>query len=574
KPRCCSEASDRMRCGAWVARRRAERSHVVVTNHAFVLLDPRFFQNLIADECDHLHAQAKSAASVELSLRRVRDDVDHVAAEGAASRGLLAALERELGGGFAEPSAPLAAALRSARGASGAARDALRRLERCAAIYASFAAERRRETGEDSPSSFLLFATSSASAPELLDARVALAAALSELSGACETIPSLLPGDAIPGAKRFATRFQQSAMDLAETAEEVEAWLPVRNGALAFDPSSFHDLETDGPRGHAIGRRTLLLPNEWLGRRYFPGLQSVVLVSASNWLRRGFDLARAYLGLDLLEEGSEERPPRAVATYRSPPTFDYSRVLLAVPSDVPQARFGDAESRAPFDRYLVDFLRFLVERTRGRTLALLTNLQQCRSVGRALAPFFRERRIPFLWQGMEGRAKEELPRLFRSADGGLLMGVDTFWYGVDFPGDLLEFLVVAKLPFGSLDRYMRAQRAALGQSEHHRRIYLPEALAMFRQGCGRLMRRETDRGAVFLLDPRVLQRWRLFLDELPGRDPDLDDDRRLVEMTGPTEECVRAALAHCGRLEECRRLGLDLRFAPAAADRARSTFDE
>jgi Rad3-related DNA helicase len=60
--------------------------------------------------------------------------------------------------------------------------------------------------------------------------------------------------------------------------------------------------------------------------------------------------------------------------------------------------------------------------------------------------------------------------------------------------------VIVRLPYGVPDRYHHAQCAALGTNEQWRRIYLPRALAKFRQGFGRLMRRETDRGCVFVLD--------------------------------------------------------------------------
>ena len=127
---------------------------------------------------------------------------------------------------------------------------------------------------------------------------------------------------------------------------------------------------------------------------------------------------------------------------------------------------------------------------------------------------------------------------------------------------LVESLVIAKLPFGAPDRYTRAQEEALGASEYQRTIYLPEALSMFRQGFGRLMRRETDRGSVFVLDPRVLKRWKRFLRELPGNDPDVPEERRLGAIVGTTAECVRAALEHSGKLADCARLGLPLQFDP------------
>jgi hypothetical protein len=155
----------------------------------------------------------------------------------------------------------------------------------------------------------------------------------------------------------------------------------------------------------------------------------------------------------------------------------------------------------------------------------------------------------------------------------VLLGVDTFWYGADFPGETLEYLVIVKLPYGVPDPYHQAQCAALGEGEQRKRIYMPRALGKLRQGFGRLMRRETDRGCVFVLDGRILEpRHRSFLRELPvdsglsGSEDEewLPNTARLV--TKGTEECIHEALAHMNMLADVRRRGLDQPFeAPPGA---------
>lgn len=569
RPNCCESSADRKRCGAFTARRRAERSHLVVTNHAFVVRDPLFLRNIIIDECDHLHSQARGAASVELSFKNMRDDLEAITGNQTSggrgihgARGLLLKIEKALSQKTILEADSAGRAVAAAREASAKILTFLTRLERLGMEYIQFARDKTGETGFDSHRGFQQFATEHAGGAELKQTRSELILAMSELSGICEELAACVDAAAIPMASRYRARLHGAATDLTEYALDLQTWLPVVEDIFKFDPNCFYDLELDTSRGKQTltAKETILLPNRWLADHYYPPMQSMILMSASTWLQGGFELTRGYLGLDAVELGAAERDPRAVSTHRAPRTFDYSRILLAIPDDAPEVTFGNAASRASFDHYLESFLKYLAERTRGRMLVLMTNLQQCRSVARALEPHFRDRCIPFFWQGMEGRVKEELPRLFRSADGGVLMGVDTFWYGVDFPGDLLEYLVITKLPFGALDRYTKAQEASLGRPEYQQKIYLPEALAMFRQGFGRLMRRETDRGAVFLLDPRVLSRWRRFLKELPGTEGETPEHERLLQITGTTEECVREALAHCGRLEECKRLGLTLQF--------------
>ena len=172
--------------------------------------------------------------------------------------------------------------------------------------------------------------------------------------------------------------------------------------------------------------------------------------------------------------------------------------------------------------------------------------------------------------------------MFRARVDSVLLGVDTFWYGADFPGETLEYLVIVKLPYGVPDRYHFAQCAALGTGEQRRRIYLPRALAKFRQGFGRLMRRESDRGCVFVLDGRVLEpRHRFYLTELPiedryasGERGALADEPRARFVRGDSDRCIREALEHMGLTEDVRRRGLDWSFSFSGSASSDGPLDE
>jgi len=284
-------------------------------------------------------------------------------------------------------------------------------------------------------------------------------------------------------------------------------------------------------------------------------------------MKGGFDSAATYLGLARAASpaGDETRPPRRVRTFRAPEVFDYSRVRVLVPRDAPSYRDG----KQVFLEYVSRFVGHLGERTRGRMLVLFTSADDCKAVGQRLAPFFAARRVPLWHQGMPGAGKEELAELFRARIDSVLMGLDTFWYGADFPGETLEYLVLVKLPYGVPDAYHHAQCAALGDGEQRRAIYMPRALAKLRQGFGRLMRKETDRGCVFVLDGRVLEpRHRGFLHELPLADPfDLAPEGAAREaggatlVRGDTDRCLHEALAHMGMLADVAGRGLDTPFA-------------
>ncbi len=552
---CCTLASDRATCAAECAWRTAERAHVVITNHALVLARRDFFQHLVFDECEHLHDVALNAFSSSVGLRQIHDSLARLHTGGDGRRPLARVAAAAPDG--SEAAAQVGACLAAQAGA----RTALTELARQGAAFKTWRAERVHErTDADQHSLFREYALEFGDA--LLASHAALGTALGALGAGLARLQESLDG-AVPtrDAPRLRRALEILRVELEEQRAAVQQWIPRdAHGRPAFGQESFHDLETT-PGGDDVLVTRVLLPHEHLGRHYYPMLAGAVLLSATTWLRGGFESAAAYLGLARASEPApeEEREPVPVLSFRAPEAFDYARVLLAVPRDAPPV--GDKQA---YLDYAARFIGYLAERTRGRLLALFTNAEDLAAVGTRLEPFFAARRLPFWWQRMRGASKEELGQLFRSQVDSVLLGLDAFWYGADFPGATLEYLVLARLPFGVPDRYHHAQCAALGAAEQRRTIYLPRALAKFRQGFGRLMRKESDKGCVFVLDKRVLDpRHRPFLQELPVRgtlaesEPDGAGEERLARLVlGDSERCLDEALAHMGMKAETRRRGL------------------
>ena len=182
-------------------------------------------------------------------------------------------------------------------------------------------------------------------------------------------------------------------------------------------------------------------------------------------------------------------------TLRVGSPFDHARqAVLIVPSDIalPHDEHFAEEAAA----IVADVARAL----NGRTLVLFTSHAAMRGVGAQLAGL-EDSGIAVLTQGVDGSRRAILERF--AAGGSVLLGTQSFWEGVDLPGDQLRCVVIAKLPFPVPDDPL-----IQGRSERYddpfREYQLPLAALRLRQGYGRLIRTKTDRGAVVLLDRRVI----------------------------------------------------------------------
>lgn len=150
----------------------------------------------------------------------------------------------------------------------------------------------------------------------------------------------------------------------------------------------------------------------------------------------------------------------------------------------------------------------MAARLRRKMLVLFTSHEALRKVEAIVRVPLEDRGIRLLAQGVDG-GRRKLRSGFSGGGPAVLLGAASFWEGVDFPGEELEILVMARLPFlVPTDPLVeaRAQRTAEEGRDPFRDFHLPEALIRFRQGFGRLIRRRTDRGIFVVADPRILTR--------------------------------------------------------------------
>jgi Rad3-related DNA helicase len=227
--------------------------------------------------------------------------------------------------------------------------------------------------------------------------------------------------------------------------------------------------------------------------------RGIALVSATLYVDGDTAWFRSRIGLDACPALRIESP------------FDYATQCRTLRTSA----LG-AASDPDFLPRAADLVAELSARTGRRTLVLLTSHRALQR----LAAELEERGCSVLAQGLHG-TRAGLARRFAATPGAILLGVDSFWEGVDFPGDALELLVIAKLPFAVPDEPLvaaRAERLRAAGEDPFAEFILPEAVLRFRQGFGRLIRSPRDRGAVVLLDPRLETReyGERFLAALPG----------------------------------------------------------
>lgn len=244
-------------------------------------------------------------------------------------------------------------------------------------------------------------------------------------------------------------------------------------------------------------------------------IPTVVMTSATLTVGDSFGYLRRRIGLDLLE------PERLEELALASP-FDFAaQALVGIPRDLP-----DPTSTA-FRQPLAAAVLRAVSLSQGGAFVLFTSFDLLKQTHASLKNDLERLGLTILRQG-EGAGRHQLLARFRKERNAVLFGTDSFWEGVDVKGDALRLVIIVRLPFQVPTEPIQQARAeritALG-GDPFREMSVPQAVLKLRQGFGRLIRSRDDRGAVLILDNRIVTKnyGKRFLKSLPAAAQVIDD---------------------------------------------------
>jgi ATP-dependent DNA helicase DinG len=239
------------------------------------------------------------------------------------------------------------------------------------------------------------------------------------------------------------------------------------------------------------------LLQETMFKKSFP----VVLTSATLTVNKKFDYYRGRVGF---MNGPEMR-------LDSP--FNSNQVRVYLPREMPEPNHKD------YARALIEQIPRFISITQGKAFVLFTSYQMLRYCADNLQDFFDSNEINLFIQGGELNRSAMLKEFKRDINS-VIFGTASFWTGVDVPGEALSNVIVTKFPFAvPTHPLIQARGERLEEEKHNSFMHysLPEAVLKFRQGVGRLIRSQNDRGIIAILDRRATSKryGRYFIDSLP-----------------------------------------------------------
>ncbi len=474
-------------CPFYSIRAQAQHSHVIIVNHALLLADAVYakgvipdYKYLIIDEGHHLESAATGALSFRTSLFDINRLIQDIGTLNSGYTGrLLTAIQpkiaddtyeelRDLTEKITEKAEELGPELKNLF-------DCLRqfmddaREGRPLTIYGQqyrLAEETRSQDGWDEIE--IIWSNCETLMKSIIKKALKMG----------KKIDEALESDPDEETDEMNAMFQGLADQLKEIHDTLEAMF------MSPDQNMIYWIDLSGSSSRLSLCAAPLSVGPMIQESLWNEKDCVILTSATLTTSRQFDYMRERLAAEDADEFSVGSP------------FDYEKaVLLCTPRDVP-------EPNQPSAQYVLEQTLINLCRTvGGRTLVLFTSYAQLKRTSNDIQPELSKYGITVFEQG-EGVSPSALLKTFRNTEKAILLGTRSFWEGVDIQGDALSVVVIAKLPFDVPSDPIVAARAATFENSFGE-YSLPEAILKFRQGFGRLIRSNTDKGLVIIMDNRI-----------------------------------------------------------------------
>ncbi|HHV78192.1 MAG TPA: DEAD/DEAH box helicase [Firmicutes bacterium] len=266
---------------------------------------------------------------------------------------------------------------------------------------------------------------------------------------------------------------------------------------------------------------------ETLAERFFDGLEGSVITSATLSVGGSLETFLRRTGLMML-------PQERVHTEIVESPFNYeSQALLCVPTDVAAP---SGQEMADFREKAIDLVKGICDVCHGKSVVLFTSHAMMREFEARLRGPLMSNGINLLCQGIDGN-RAAIAELFPKVQPAVVFGTASFWEGLDMPPGSLACVVIVKLPFEVPNLPLpnaRARCVAEAGGNPFEELTLPNAVIRFKQGFGRLIRRQSDRGAVVVLDRRIVDSryGRVFIDSLPQPTCYFASSREIIARIG------------------------------------------
>lgn len=327
---------------------------------------------------------------------------------------------------------------------------------------------------------------------------------LCALSDEMERIVNVFIGGAeggVPEPPEQVAEFWREAAAHFETLKSLESDLDfissVKDRNWVYWITSSRSRDTDRVEGGLHAAPVEIA--QYMADTLFAKKETVVLCSATMNVGGSPQFIAHRIGLDLVE-------PERVRSVCIGSPFDYKRQCFAgVPMFLPDVAGAHASAEAEYTAAFAGLAAKLAVVTRGRMLVLFTSYRMMVDCGARMESALSPEGIRVLRQGA-GLSRETITAMFREDRPSVLLGTDSFWEGVDLMGEVLSCLVIARLPFDAVNDPIvsaRSERVAENGGDSFREFALPNAIIKFRQGFGRLIRHNEDRGVVVIADQRI-----------------------------------------------------------------------